>query len=145
MNTLGMFSLALCFWITASIDLSYYFLIIGVIFGCGLPFYMRWQQKRNYTTYVANIANDWERQVCKLQIADGYLEMSDNDSWSKLSLKKVQIIHEITPYFFIRLKNGSTIIIPKNSIDDIGSIRKELSELGANFNIPVATDLKWAV
>ena len=144
-NTLAIFSLAFYFWTVKNHFLTIYFLIAGAIVGCGFPFYARWRQKRFYTTYVANISKDLERQACKLQISDGYLEMSDNDSWSKLAVKKIQIIHEVTPYFFIRLKAGSTIIIPKDRIDNINNVRKDLIELGSNFNIPVVTDLKWSV
>jgi len=144
-NTLAIFSLSFYFWTVKNHFLTIYFLIAGVIVGCIFPFYTRWRQKRFYTSYIANMSKDWERQGCKLQVADGYLEMSDNDSWSKLAVKKIQVIHEVTPYFFIRLKAGSTIIIPKNRIEDIDSVRNELVELGSTFNIPVITDLKWSV
>lgn len=144
-NTLALFSLSLCFWISNNNYFATWFLIAGVILGCGFPFYIRWQQKRNFINYIANFSKDWEQQVCKLVIEDGYIEISDNDSWAKIALKRVAVVHEITSYFFIRFKSGTTIVIPKNKINDVEAVRKELMELQPNFNIPMVTDLKWTI
>lgn len=60
-----------------------------------------------------------------------------------IAYDQIRVIHEIQNYFYIGLKDGYTVIIPKNAISDIDAFKKSITEYTQELGIPQVTDLNW--
>jgi hypothetical protein len=53
---------------------------------------------------------------------------------------ELDLLTEIPDYYFLKMKNGSSIILPKRNIQEGEKLKKELKKL----EVPLQQQLNWA-
>ena len=117
--------------------------IIGVLW---FFFYPKWEKKHYVNHYKNFIKDNYKKRFGKnltLDFNNDFILAYDDGSESKILTKELEEIDEITTTIFIRLKGGQSIILPKNKIENIDSLTKELKELATYLNIKYILDDKW--
>lgn len=116
-----------------------YFTLFSLVLFLFYPRYFRWRQKMHYLRFVRqhyrsdyNTTESFERKGSSITIKNttGSGELKAND---------FDIFIETGTHFFLYMKSGSGIIIPKSEIDST-EFHQELKAL----NVPLKQELNWA-
>lgn len=62
---------------------------------------------------------------------------------TRISISEVEKIYETSQYFFIRIKSGTTLIMPKEKIHDLYMITNELKTISDKKYIPYIEMRNW--
>jgi len=123
-----------------------YFLAFGIISLFFYPLYSGWRYKRHYRKYIREIfSNNFGKRIT-LEFTKDYILTNDEDgSESKISNSIIESIHELSRHFLIRLNAGQSLIIPISKIDEVDSLRNDLTNLAVKLDIEFkdSKDWKW--
>lgn len=61
---------------------------------------------------------------------------------SKIFVSALECIDETGDYFFVKLKTGEALIIPKSEVP-AGAVKNYLQALSQQLNIPYNSNLNW--
>lgn len=123
---------------------------IAIVFG-GLaffwlmifPFYSRWVYKQKYRKYIKQNHKEMFDRPVTLSIRDNKIHITDDKNESFISYSEIMMIAEIDTHLFIRLKTGSSIIIPKEHISDFVMLAKLIQQISKSTGLKLHKDLKW--
>jgi hypothetical protein len=123
---------------------SIYFLIItAILWYC---YYPKWE-KRRYIRYYKNFIKEEFgnrfNKIITVEIEDEYLLATDDGSETKISTKELEKVTELSTIVLIKLKNGTSIIFPKDKMGNIEEVIIRIKKLADHLNIPYTTDLNW--
>jgi hypothetical protein len=135
--------LSLLFYQTGDKLLTYYFLAIGVISLCFYPSYQKWHYKNRYQKFIADTYKNRIGQAVHVNFMEDWIETNDLYCESKIKLNAIENITETSDYFYIKMKTGGHLIIPKSKIDNLSSVEGRLKELCTKLSIQFICDLKW--
>ncbi len=107
------------------------------------PLYTRWNYKDKFKKAIIKNNKEIFGKKITMSIDGQFLIISDTVNSKKQKISEVASIHEISTHIFIKLKKGSSIIIPKSEI----SISKELHELMKTITtisgVKISKELNW--
>jgi YcxB-like protein len=108
----------------------------SIIAAIGLPAYTKWRYKLHYRTY---IIKKYERDIGSdfyIDFGEDYFFMSDSTGESRTFLKEIEQVDETNKHYFIKLKKGNTIIIPKVQLNS-WTFAKELENVAMKVGITI--------
>jgi hypothetical protein len=114
-----------------------------------LPLYFvyAFMEKKQYVTHFRHFVHDQykDRMDTKIAIELGpdQITLSDGTKESVVPLSNIETIYEIGILFSIFLKNGQSLLIPKEKLSSPGEVASFLHALADQNNIPYQEDLKW--
>jgi len=120
-----------------------YFLIAGILAVCLFPFYLRWYYKNHYKKFAKETYKKRVEEICTITFTEDYIESFGRTGTSKINMPEVEKVYETGQYFFLKLKTGSTLIIPKYKIDNIDDLRDEFIKIIDTFKGEFISDLDW--
>lgn len=121
---------------------AYYFLGAGIISLIFYPFYQRYKYKKHYHKYVLDNLQYRFGKECKVNFQSDFIETKDITGESKINTSEVTQINEIGTHYFIKVKTGESLIIPKSIINK-DSFISELMTVFQNPNIVINRELNW--
>ncbi|AMR31847.1 hypothetical protein A0256_10645 [Mucilaginibacter sp. PAMC 26640] len=121
---------------------AYYFAIAGIISLIFYPFYQRYAYKKHYTKFLADKIQYRVGKECIINFGNELIKTKDDVVESVIRSSEVAQINEIGTHYFIRLKGGDAIIVPKQTTD-IRSFIIDLLGIFQNPEIEVTTELDW--
>lgn len=120
-----------------------YFLVLSVLSAFFYPIYNRWRYKRHFQRYVKEVYKNRGDGSVKFTIIDDYIETVQGDNESKIKLSELSEINEINDYFFLFLKNGQGLVVPKYKIGNVGQLTSAIKDIVHRFQINYFEDLNW--
>lgn len=123
--------------------LFYYFLIAAAITFIFYPYYLKWQYKKHYQKFIADTYKNRFGQTANIELTELSIETHDITGESKIYLTEIESVTETSSYFYIHLRTGSNLIIPKSQVDNILLLKDQLHQLCKQLNIPFIEDFKW--
>jgi hypothetical protein len=101
--------------------LACYFLFLAILIAFFYPYYSRWRSK------------------------DAYKEIHDisENSETTIATSEIDKIYETSEYFFLKLKSGLTLIIPKLKIDNADLLKAELQSIADEQHISFIEMKNW--
>ncbi len=99
--------------------------------------------KKKITANVLENNKDKFGQQITLSFDEQSLSSKINENEGKISIQELEQIDEIQNEIFIKIKNGQSILIPKNGISNLEECISYLKNLSNTLNIPYKTDLDW--
>jgi len=124
------------------IFIEYYFLAAGVGMLLFYPRYQRWYYKRHYAKQVSETRKDCFNEICKLEITTEQIWTVDDSSEMKFKTADMLEINEIADYFFLKVKGGSSLMLPKAEFD-YKSLLELLTDISKKYSIPMNRELGW--
>ena len=141
--SLAMFFLSFMFYQSGNNFLTYYFLIFGFIFIFLFPLYQQWYYKRHYQKFVRETYKKRFNKISTITFNDNNIETLDRTGESKINLSEMDEIEETGGYFYLKMKTGEQLIIPKLQIKNIEDLKDKLQEIAEKFKVNFVSDLMW--
>jgi hypothetical protein len=123
--------------------LFYYFLIIGIMSALFHSYYTAFLYKKHYKKNVADIHKYSFNETSNITFTDEAIETADRTGTSKINLTELETISETGSYFYLKLKSGPHLIIPKAQLHNSEDVRTLLTTLSKKLNINFISDLNW--
>lgn len=123
--------------------MAYYFAAFAIITLIFYPFYQKRLYRKHYEKYIdENFKNSFGHSV-EVRFNDSDLLASDYTGESKINYSSFEKIIEISSHFFLKLMNGSMVIIPKSEMENEEEVRDTLRSLSKKVTIPYSLELDW--
>lgn len=120
-----------------------YFVIIGIVTMLFYPRYERNHYKRHYQKYIADVYKNRFNEIANITFADDAIESVDRTGSSKINLTELETISETGSYFYLKLKTGPHLIIPKAQLQNRSEVRTLFTTISNKLNINFISDLNW--
>ena len=142
----GRYFLAICSLITASyflysknMGMLAYFGLTTVVFLLFYPKYYKWRQKVHYIKFIRrNYRNLFDKSEV-MEVKGKQILLKNYTGEGTINSADLDKISETKNHFFIQLKSGASLIIPKTELTDTSIFKKEIKKLG----LPYEVDLEW--
>ena len=121
---------------------TWYFLGAGVISLIFYPFYQRYAYKRHYRKFLLDKLNYRIGKECVIDFQQDIIETKDITGESKINTSELSEINEIGSHYFVRLKTGDALVIPKQQVNN-SSFVEDLLAIFQNPEIEVTKELDW--
>ena len=119
------------------------FISIAALWFFLYPIWEKHHFKKHYQAFINETYKDTFHKIISAEITDNFILTSDDGSESKISTGEIEEINEIPSNIFIRFKGGQSLILPKNKISDIESVKNRLKNLALSLNIKYVVDNQW--
>ena len=106
-----------------------YFLFLAILCAIFYPYYSRWRSKDTYKEYIHEAYKNSFNKVSHVTINRQQIHNISENSESTISTSEIDKIYETLEYFFLNLKSGTTLIIPKLKIDNADLLKAELQSI----------------
>lgn len=138
------FGLSVIFFQTKNTIMVYYFLVLGIISLIFYPYYQKYHYRKHYQKYIRDTYKNRFDQIVTLKFEEDFIETSDMNGESKINYSAFEEIIEIENYFFLKLKTGGSIIIPKKlKLENIIDLKSELVQKIEKYQIKIKDELNW--
>lgn len=117
-------------------------IILGVFMIFSLIFYNKLYRHKVKTLYSKTIKQNYSKRIGKKQTIEFSFEeliVHDNMGESKTKISEIEKVDEIPNAYFIKLRNDTTLIIPKKDIEDINLLKEKFRLL----NFKIIENLSW--
>jgi uncharacterized membrane protein len=135
--------LSLIFYQSGNTVMTYYFLIISIVFFCFFPIYQKNYYKNHYQKFIADTYQKRFGQTANVSLNEDCIETSDITGQTKINLTEIENTTETSDYFYVKMRTGGHLIIPKQRLDNIENVRQELKNLCSKLSIEFLDDLNW--
>lgn len=125
-----------------SLLLTYIFLIIAAANFLFYPLISRYIYRNIYKNNIAEHYTKRENQPIDMEITDDHLILRDPTGDIRLKLNQIIKVFEIKDNLFIRVKTGSTIIIPRR-MQDYEKFKTELQNQTKEVDVEWVKDIHW--
>jgi hypothetical protein len=106
------------------------------------PFYSKWKYKKSYLKHIKKNYTDRLDHVDALKLGNNaYFYVKEQGKEGKIKTSDVEKLIELKNHFFLQVKKGGAIIIPKNYVLNTESFKKIITDL--NIDYLNDTDWKW--
>jgi Ca2+/Na+ antiporter len=122
--------------------LTYYFLIIAILTLVLYPTYIKWVYKRHYSKLVDEYYKNKIEIESEISFTDEFICIIDQSGEVKIKLSEIEEINEIGESLYLKIKNGVSLIFPKNS-PDFDEFESELTEVVKKLSIAWNKELNW--
>lgn len=113
-----------------SLDLVVGGVVLTVITLLLYPKYQRWQYRKHYRQHYDSLSQGQVGPEGTLTIVRDRIHMSDTTGESTLNFTAVTQVDETADYFYVRLQQGSSIILPKSEVAEPAALREYLRAIG---------------
>jgi len=133
----------LWFLIEDNYSMTITFFITGLLWFLIYPFWERRHYINHYKGFIKENYKERLGRTATLEFSNEVIIAKDNGSESKVLTTELEKIIEISSTIFVKLKGGQSFILPKDKIDDIGTLTGRLKELASYLNIEYCIEDKW--
>jgi hypothetical protein len=123
--------------------LFYLFLAYGLITLLFYPYYQRRQYKNHYAKFIADTYKNRFGKTSNITFTETALETNDITGESKINLAQLENLTETANYFYLKMKTGGHIIIPRYKLNNVSEVQEKLKALCTKLSIDFITDLNW--
>lgn len=123
--------------------LFYYLLALAIITLLFFPLYQRKQYITHYTKHIEENYFNRFGQESTLSFEKEYIASNDTNFETKMNYVAFEELNEIKDYYFIKLKTGGSLIIPKNKLNNSEVFHKEINVIADTFNWKKNVELDW--
>jgi hypothetical protein len=141
--TIALILFAIIAFNSGSIGQTFYFIALGILSFIFAPKFTKWSYKKNLLKQVQKYYSERLSMPTKVILTENSFEISDNNGEATIQATEIEKIIEIENYIYIRLKEGTSIIIPKKQIDAIEDLIFNLRKLAIDNEIEWEEELNW--
>lgn len=117
----------------------YSFVIIGLITLVFYPFYLR----NHYQKFIKDTYKNRFGENAVIQFLETEFLTNDSNSETKLKYSAFEEFNEIGDYFFLKLKTGGSLIIPKLKVENLNELKVEIKNIAEKYNVKQNVELEW--
>jgi hypothetical protein len=137
-------AMGLVFLFRDNLTMAIVFISIAPLWYFLYPLWERQQYIKNYKGFITDNQKDKIGKLVTLEISNDFIVGKDSGSESTVATTEVEAINEIPTAVLIRIKGGSTFIIPKDKISAFNALTNQLKELAVYRKLDYNIDNNWA-
>lgn len=99
--------------------------------------------KKHYDKYIADAYKNKFGQTLHMTFTDSTIESHDASGSGTLNYSGLEVFSETAGYFYLKLRSGETLIIPKSGVEDAAQLRTLLKDVSHRMKIEFVEDLNW--
>lgn len=119
------------------------FVGIGILWYFIYPLYLRKKYFNYYAKYIDENYTNRFGKVESLAFEEEYIISKTFVGESKMKISEIVEISEISDYYYLKFSIGSTLIIPKNFVNNSIELEHEIKKIAARYNIEHIVNLEW--
>jgi hypothetical protein len=131
--TLGTILFAFLFYSFGNAFLAIYMATFAVITALFYPKYFKWRYKRHYENFIKDNYANRLGLMQTLEFHPDHIFLKDKTGESKINLKEIEEMTEISSHFFIKLSSGVSLIVPKDRVNS-DEVRAKIKSLDLKIN-----------
>jgi len=132
--TLMFAALAVVFYFKSGNSMAIYFGIATIAAALLYPKYLAWYYKRHFTTYVKENYSYRFGEEVHIEIDNQTIFCKDKAGEGTINTSEIEKVDETDNHFFVKIKSGVSLIIPKQSAHISDEIRATFERLGVEVN-----------
>lgn len=115
-------------------------IFLGALWLLIYPFYSKHRYKRFYLNYIKKNYADRLDHVDSVRLGNKkYIYITEQGNEGKVEVTEIEKLVEIKNHFFLQMKAGGAIILPKNYILNTETLKEQIADLSINY----VDDTKW--
>lgn len=118
------------------------FIIVSVFILIIYPGIVLNRLKQSYRNAIVELFKNRFGQISVVEFKETSIVDSDGMRSTEIFYSSIQSIEEISTHFFIYMKYGEQLIIPKTEVDK-EAVNKNLHQLATQLNIPYNGNANW--
>ena len=138
-TTFAALLLTLNLFVTGSQIAGSVLLLVSVITYVFYPKFHRWRLKLHFIRYSKKNYGDHFGQEEVLEIHSNHIISKNRTGEGTILASELELLTEIPGYYFLKMKNGSSIILPKRAIEESEKMIVEFKKIG----VPFEQKLNW--
>lgn len=115
------------------------FLTIAILWYVFYPIRSKKLHIKHYQNHVDDHYKNRINKSCEIEFNEAYIFGKESSGESKINIEEVESLIELKNRFFLKLKSGLSLIIPRTAIKNSDDFKNEIAKL----NIPIIDELKW--
>ena len=135
--------IAIAFFFSGKPGMAVIFVVTGILWMAIYPFYSSWLYRRQYLKMIRESYSRRFDKEFSLAWDEEHFILKDESSDSRIEKSELEEISEIASHYFLRLKKGISIIIPKRDLSDPVVFGEALEQLRAETNVEHNSELTW--
>jgi hypothetical protein len=137
------FAFAVIFFLLENQHLALFSFFMGLLVILFYPMFERKKYFNYYNKYIKAHYPKKASDIAYIEFQSTYLLANNPHSELKIDYTAIEKIVEIKEYIFIRLNFTSSLIIPKNKIENLEEIKNYIIELSRKLNKEYSEELHW--
>ena len=139
--TLGFGLVAVYFFLKYNILFTIHFGLSSIVCGLFYPKCFRCRYKKHYKNHIReNYANRFDESEY-IEINNETIFCKDKSGEGSINISQIEKVDETVKHFFVKIKTGMSLIIPKLKIQNPDDVRVKFELLG--FPVNKITTGKW--
>jgi hypothetical protein len=122
---------------------GYYFIGLGLLSSFFYPLYQGAYYRRHYQKYITETFKNRIDQTATITFTSARIECFDKTGEFKINLVEIEEIFETGEYFYLKIKSGVSLIIPKSKVENTDDLRTELMSISENLKANYSIELNW--
>lgn len=141
--TLMCFLAASVFFATGNKSLAIYFLSFGVVTLLFYPRYQRVQYKKHFLRNINETYANRIGQTATYNFNDAAVITESQEAGSTINYEAFESFNETGAYWFLKLKSGGSLILPKQVLKDAEGFKLFLTDKAALHQVAMLSELDW--
>ncbi len=118
-------------------------LLIYIALIIAYKFYETYRYKNHYIKFINENYKERFGLISNLNFAENQIIEQSKLGESKINYESLTEINETKNYYFLKLLNSQSLIIPKKEIQNIQQFNSILNEIKSKYNLKKNIDLDW--
>lgn len=123
--------------------MAFGFFLISLLWFIVYPKVERKSYIKKFKKHIAEHLKDRSNIHSKVVLKDDVWHSYAGANETQFPFKEIKEINEIDAYYFIKLKSGHSLIIPKREIKQVGELTRLLQEAALKYKFNYFINLKW--
>lgn len=115
--------------------------ILTFVIAALYPALYKLRYKKHYTKYVNKHYHKRFGETASLEIFKDYIVSKNKTGEGRIKISEIDEIIETQDYLFMKISSGVSVIIPKESVNNIEALKSTLKDRKIKFTINL--DWKW--
>lgn len=139
--SLILIALSIISYLKGNLVLAIYFFVVAILSLLFFPYLYKKLLKRQLIKFCNENYKNIHLENTILEFDETSIYSKSKMGESRLNISEVEKIDEIEMYFYIKLSNALTLIVPKHQLKNVDELRTKLKSYGIEFNSLL--DWKW--
>lgn len=132
-----------CYRLITEGNFSFLFLVWTAILLVLIPIYMRWRFINHFKNFIKKNYKERIGIVSEINFKENDVEISSPIASTNIYNDSFSEFIEIKDYYFLKLKTGEGLIVPKRILNNQEGFIQHLNFLKNKYQIPQETNLQW--
>lgn len=137
--TLGALGIAVYFYAIGTVGMAFNFGLIALLTSLFYPKYYKWRYKKHFSSFIRTNYTSRFNELSSIEITSSQIIAKDPSGEGRVQISEVEKVSETKDHFFLLIKSGDSLIIPKKQIANTSDLKADFRR----HNILIEDELEW--